>query len=210
MVLPLVLLLTLASLVVEPVVIAMTTAPYSPWSQAISDLGATSCGVLPSTSGEVEVCSPGWVLMNAGMAVSGVALVVSAVLLRRRFAASRGAAAAVVVAGVSTVGAAVVPLDVSAAGHVVVALPAFPAQAVAMFLLAGTVGRALGGRWRVGFLVGGVVTAVATALFVAPTSWGVPFGAVERVAAYLLPLGLAAVAAALVVRRESMDAARTD
>lgn len=196
MVLPWFLALTLTSLLAEPVVIAMTTSPYSVARQAISDLGVTTCGPVPALSGDIEVCSPGWPLMNAAMALTGMALTICAALLRRHLGISVGAVIALVVAGVSTIGAAAIPLNVSFAGHLVAAMPAFPAQAVAMILLAKSFGYRLGPRWRVAFLLGGTITALCTVLFVAPASWELPFGVIERIAAYTLPAALTAVALA--------------
>lgn len=185
------LVLTVTSALVEPLVIARTRRPYSVTDQAISDLGATACGTVPGMHGDVDVCSPWWLVMNGSMVVAGLALAVAGLLLSRTLAIRPGARWAMVVAGLSTLGAGLVPLDVSFTGHVLLALPAFPAQAVLLLLLAGAVGRALSPRWRSLFLAGGLVTGGATLLFAAPASWGLPFGVVERVAAYVAPLLLA-------------------
>ena len=123
--------LSLASLLVEPFVIARVTAPYSFLHQAISDLGVTTCGPVAGIAGDVEVCSPAWPLMNAGLVVAGLALVLAALLLPRAVGAGRWSVALLVVAGLSTAGAGLLPLDVSEAGHLALALPAFPAQAAA-------------------------------------------------------------------------------
>ncbi len=207
----LVLLLTLSTAAVDPLVGLLTTAPYSFRTQAISDLAVSTCGTLDAAGGARTVCSPWWPLMSVAMVTTGVALVLSGLLLRRRLGAGRAALAALVVAGLGSVGVGLVPLDASVRWHTVLATPVFGALALAALLLARPVGSALGRGWSAAFTAGGVLSALASASILAPDAWQVPFGVVERLGAYLLPLLLAALGVRLLggdVRQDGLTARR--
>lgn len=185
------LVLTVASLAVQPVVVAAVTTPYSIAEQAISDLGVTSCGAAPEVSGtQTVVCSPWWPLMDAGIVVGGLAMVVAGLLLRGRGLGGPAVTVLLVVAGLSTVGAGAVPLDVSRSWHVALATPLFPAQNLALLLMAGPL-VAWGRGWRPVFWIAGVVGLLGTLALVVPI--GVPFGVAERAGAYPAVLVLAAL-----------------
>ena len=83
---------------------------------------------------------------------------------------------------------------------------AFPALAIASAALAGPVAGLAGPLWLPMLRGCALVTGAATVAFVLPTSWGVPFGLVERVAAYSLPLLLGLLAAQPALRRRRPSA----
>jgi hypothetical membrane protein len=183
--------LTVASLAVQPAVVAAVTTPYSVTEQAISDLGVTSCGAAPQDSGtQTVVCSPWWPLMDAGIVVGGLAMVAAGLLLRGRSLGGAAVTVLLVVAGLSTVGAGAVPLDVSRPWHVALASPLFVAQNLALLLMAGPLARR-GRGWRPTFLVAGTVGLLGTLAVVVPI--GVPFGLAERAGAYPAVIVLAAL-----------------
>lgn len=174
-----VLLLTVASLAVQPVVAMAVTTPYSWTRDAISDLGVTRCD--PST------CSPWWPVFSAGLLVGGSAMTAVGVLLRKYAAA----AALLVVAGVSTAAVGLVPLDVDRPLHLLVATPLFPAQNLAVLLL----GMRLVGAWRTTCVLAGAVGLLGSLAVVAPL--GVPFGVAERLGAYPAVVALAVLGVAV-------------
>lgn len=200
-----VLLLTLGTAVADPVVGAATTAPYSFVQQAISDLAISTCGPFVGSGSTRDVCSPLWPVMSVAMMVTGVALAGTGVLARRRLGAGRAALVLLAVAGACSVGVGLVPLDRSIAWHTALAVPIFPALALATALLARPLGTIAGRGWRSAFLAGAAVQAVALLAIVAPGPVDVPFGVAERVAAYLLPLLLGAFVVRLLVAPGSDD-----
>lgn len=189
------LVLTVASLVVQPLVAAATTTPFS-WTQdAISDLGVTTCGVDPEISGTTGVvCSPLWPLMNGGIVLGGVAMVLTGLLLGRTPLASRTAQVLLVVAGLSTLAVGLVPLDLHRELHLAVATPLFPAQNLALLVLAVR----LSGRWRVVLAGAGLLGLLGTLAIVVPL--GVPFGVAERLGAYPAVVVLAALGVRVLLR----------
>ena len=60
--------------------------PYSPRNNFISDLGATSCGILPGNIQHAAryVCSPEHHWMNVSFVLSGITIGIGAILLRAR------------------------------------------------------------------------------------------------------------------------------
>lgn len=183
------LVLTTTSLVVQPVVALAVTTPFSWVEDAISDLGVTTCGAPTEVSGtQGVVCSPLWPLMNAGLVVGGLAMVASGLLLRRTPLGGRVAVTLLVVAGVSTLAVGFVPLDLDRGLHLLVAAPLFPAQNLAVLLLARPL-RERGRAWQLGFAGAGLIGLFGTLAILAPL--GVPFGVAERLGAYPAVLALA-------------------
>lgn len=88
-----------------------TGGPYSLQFNLISDLGMTTCAPVADSFISRYVCSPGHGWFNAGMIVSGVALVVGGLLLRR----TPGFALAISGAALAVLG--FFPFDHNAAVH---------------------------------------------------------------------------------------------
>lgn len=186
-----------AGMVVEWAAAAVSTAPYSFLRQAVSDLGATTCGPLTYTDPPTQVCSPahGWV--NGVWIVAGLVIAASVVLLRRHLATERRRRSATWGAGMLAAGglfqAAVgaVPLDVDLALHTILALVGFVAQNLGL-ILAGLALRGRAGALAGAGIVGGVIGLASLLLFVAPTSWALPLGLIERISMYPYPIWLIA------------------
>lgn len=117
------------SLVAEAVAVAATwvdgSAPHDLARNVISDLGAVSCTVIPYPYGDVPVCSPASGMLNIAFVVTGLFMMVGAVLASRLLRPGRSRVAAAVlwvIVGLACVGSAV-PLDVDLALHTLLSLP---------------------------------------------------------------------------------------
>lgn len=181
----------LATFAVEYLAISLVSAPYDVARQAVSDLGATTCGPLDSYDPPLEVCSPAFLAVNATWVITGLLVAVGAWLLRPRAAGRVGVAGALLVVLAALMQAAVglVPVDGDLELHVLLALVGFLAQAVGLPLLGaaqrrrpGPHGRALGTivLWL------GLATVVGAALLTLVTLGlgSLPLGIVERVVIY--------------------------
>ncbi|WP_235564950.1 DUF998 domain-containing protein [Modestobacter sp. Leaf380] len=170
-------LLTLQFFVLEAVAIARFPG-YSRTGQVISDLGTD--------------LSPGAALMNASFIAQGVLIVAGGVLLRPGLIGLGGRLAVVLLsaAGVGTLLVGLFPSDTGGAAHTVGAI---------LYLLGGGLGlMALAYAVRprseaVGTTLAllGLVGVIATVLFGTAVTGLLGEGGTERLAAYVLPLGLA-------------------
>ena len=158
---------------------------YSVRDNAISDLGVTVCGGFSEQGQQVrEVCSPWHQLFNAGMVVSGVLIVIGALLLHGWWDSRSGRTGTSVIAltglSVSIVGLA--PWDTHPGVHDFAALGQAVTQWLAMGLLAVAAGR---GHFR---------------RLIIEVHW-VGFGGAERLSFDTLSLWTALVGATLLRRR---------
>jgi hypothetical membrane protein len=177
-------LLTLQFFVVETIAELRFDAPYSRIDDVISDLGTSA--------------SPGAQLMNASFVLQAALILGGALLLRPVLPGGAGRAATVLLgaaaAGVLLVG--VFPSDGNSAMH---------ATGAVLYLLAGGLGlialayalrprsEALGTT----LVLLGLIGTAATVFFLAGVGLFLGEGGTERVAAYVLPLGLALAGPAL-------------
>ncbi|GAA1196757.1 hypothetical protein GCM10009585_12560 [Brevibacterium paucivorans] len=178
---------------------------YSVRDNAISDLGVTVCGGFSEQGQQVrEVCSPWHQLFNAGMVVSGVLIVIGALLLHGWWDSRSGRTGTSVIAltglSVSIVGLA--PWDTHPGVHDFAALGQAVTQWLAMGLLAVAAER---GHFRRLTIVALVVSLVGFAAFLAALEgvevpW-VGFGGAERLSFDTLSLWTALVGATLLRRR---------
>ncbi|GGF99130.1 hypothetical protein GCM10007304_11260 [Rhodococcoides trifolii] len=163
-----------AMLAVQPLYILVevalsftTSSPYSLLDNTISDLGATTCTDITYAYGPVAVCSPLHAVMNGAFVVSGIALIVGALLSRRSWPERRSSTVAlwlIAVGGVSSVATGLVPLDVDLELHVLVSAPSFIALQLAMFAAA----RAFTGFGWIStsaWIIGAVTVASSVAFF---------------------------------------------
>src|SRR5687768_4963924 len=171
-------LLTLQFFVVEAVAESRFTGPYSRADDVISALGAAD--------------SPARQLMNASFVLQGALILAGTLLLRR--ALLRGAAQAVpVLLGAAALGVLLVgvfPLDGNATLHAIGAVLYLVGGGLGLIALAYAVrprSEALGSALALLGLVG----TAATVLFLTGVTSYLGDGGTERVAAYVLPIGLA-------------------
>lgn len=173
----------MASAVLLPVqllVVLRWPQGYSVRDNAISDLGVTVCGGFSEQGQQVrEVCSPWHQLFNAGMVVSGVLIVIGALLLHGWWDSRSGRTGTSVIAltglSVSIVGLA--PWDTHPGVHDFAALGQAVTQWLAMGLLAVAAGR---GHFRRLIIVALVVPLVGFAAFLAADIAGRPRALLNR------------------------------
>jgi hypothetical membrane protein len=176
--------LTVAYLLVQPVVAAAWPTPYDLATNTISDLGVTSCGShLQFDDRVVYACSPRHALMNTVFVLVGLLTAAGAVLTRaiwpRRRLASLGVAF-VVLAGVGGIVLGLAPSNVNLAAH----------GAGSLLQVPGAVGPLLLGvaAWRVQRPVAafsvlcGVVGSAASLLFFSQVYLGLGPGGMEHLA----------------------------
>jgi hypothetical membrane protein len=112
--------MTVAYLLVQPVVAAAWPTPYDLATNSISDLGVTSCGDLQQFDRVIYVCSPRHALMNTVFVMVGLLTTAGAVLTRpvwpRRRVTAVGVAF-VVLAGVGGIVVGLAPANVNLAAH---------------------------------------------------------------------------------------------
>ncbi|MGC5617276.1 DUF998 domain-containing protein [Georgenia sp. Z1491] len=190
-----------------------SSAPYSFAEQAISDLGWVGCGASDAyPDGPVEICSPEHTVLNVAWIVTGLAFAAAALALRRVLpVGKRGGIGAwlLVAGGLGQAGAGLWPSDVDLTLHTIIAMIGFLAQSVALILIGSgwLRSRAALGRTT---LIAGIVTIFGLLLLMAPTAWSLPFGILERAAAwpFLLWLVLAGAAAMRASRAPDARGAR--
>lgn len=194
-------------MVVEQIVSRGWDGTYSFAYNYVSDLGAVNCDLQHG----MTVCSPHHAWMNASFALQGVLIAVGALLVRGVFSPRRSYTVALGVlaaSGMALIGVAAFPEDVRPMGHVMAAMAHFVlggAGIVTMgvLLLRDARKSAIAGWLSLG--VGGAVV-LATVLLALQKEpiWnvmGLMEGAVERIAAYGIPLWFAGMGAGLLVRR---------
>jgi hypothetical membrane protein len=175
--------MTVAYLLVQPVVAAAWPTSYDLATNSISDLGVTGCGDLQQFDRVVYVCSPWHALMNAvfvmvGLLTAGGAVLTRAVWPRRRVTAV--GVAFVVLAGVGGIVVGLAPANVNLAAH----------GAGALLQVPGAVGPLLLGvaAWRVQRPVAafsvlcGVVGSAASLLYFSQVYLGLGPGGMEHLA----------------------------
>ena len=176
--------LTVAYLLVQPVVAAAWPTPYDLTTNSISDLGVTGCGDFRRPDGSVVyACSPRHALMNAVFVVVGVLTAAGALLTRgiwpRRQLTWVGVAF-IVLAGVGGILVGLAPADVNLAVH----------GAGALLQVLGAVGPLLLGvaAWSVErpvaafSLLCGVIGSAACVLYFSGSYLGLGHGGMERLA----------------------------
>ena len=194
--------LTVAYLVVQPVVAAAWPTPYDLATNSISDLGVTGCGDFRQFDDRmIYACSPRHQLMNTVLVVVGVLTSAGALLTRdlwpRRRLTTVGVAF-VVLAGLGGILMGLAPADVNLAAH----------GAGALLQVPGAVGPLLLGvaAWSVRpgvaafSLVCGVVGSAACLLFFGRSDLGLGLGVMEHLAFDPLTVWTTALGAVLLGR----------
>ena len=176
--------LTVAYLVVQPVVAAAWPTPYDLATNSISDLGVTRCGSYPQLADRVvHACSPRHALMNTVFVLVGLLTAAGAVLTRGVWPPRRltwVGVAFVVLAGVGGILVGLAPANVNLAAHAVGALLQVPG-AVGPLLLGVAAWRAQ--RGVAAFSVGcGVVGSAACLLYFSGSDLGLGLGVMEHLA----------------------------
>jgi hypothetical membrane protein len=167
---------------VAQVVVAAASAGYGWGGNTISDLGNTACGMY----GGKFVCSPWHLGMNLSLIILGLTMTAGAVLLRRRFAASKQITfgfGCMALAGVGTVVAGVFPENSVGAIHAIGAALPFVLGNVGMIVL-GLGLKRLPVVLRAYTVVSGLLGLIALTLFLVGIHMSIGPGGMERLAAY--------------------------
>lgn len=176
---------------------------YSLTKNAISDLGVTSCGPYVDGSALVrEICSPWHTAFNMGLVVTGILMIVGALLLHGRWDGVAGRVGTVLmsVAGACVVVVGLTPWNLNPDLHDVAAITQALAQWLAMLLLARAAGSGLFRQLTVA-----TVTVSVLGFFVflsALEGVNIPFvgiGVAERLAFDTLTLWVAITGSAVLV-----------
>ena len=182
--------LTLQFFLVQGIVQAAWTTPFSLAHNMISDLARETCGPLPRAPGIDFACSPWHALMNASIIANGLLIPLGVWLTRRRWPPNR----------LMTLSLAMIAL--TAPGHFMVGLwpsdtgPTMHFLGAASILLLGNPGMVIGGfaSWRqrragaIASIALGVAGIAGTILFTRETDFGIGLGGMERVAFYPLTI----------------------
>lgn len=181
--------------VAQAIVQAAWLAPFSLSRNYISDLGNTTCGPFPVGNAVVEVCSPWHAVMNASFIALGIGIVLGGAALgprQRSGTALRFAKGLIGLAGPGIVLVGLFPEDQNLPIHKLGAGVQFISGNLGLMVLGFTGCRAASGiRTDLAAGVLGFCGLVATGLFAADWYAGIGVGAMERIAAYPLPIWLA-------------------
>ena len=182
--------LTLQFFVIQGVVEAAWSTPFSLAHNMISDLARETCGPLYRAPGIEVACSPWHALMNASILANGVLIPSGAVLTRRLWPACREMTVALAMIALTAPGhlmVGVFPSDTGTLGHMVGA---------GSILALGNPGMVVAGwaawgerRWQaVASMVLGATGIAGTILFLYMIDLGLGLGGMERVAFYPLTI----------------------
>jgi hypothetical membrane protein len=176
--------------VVQGIVQAAWTTPFSLAHNMISDLARETCGPLLRAPGIDVACSPWHALMNASIIANGVLIPLGAMLTRRLWPRSRPMTVALVAIALTAPGHFMVGFWPSDTG------PSMHLMGAGTILALGNPGMVLAGlaAWRerrsqaVTSLILGVAGIAGTLLFLNDIDLGIGLGGMERVAFYPLTL----------------------
>jgi hypothetical membrane protein len=182
--------------IVQVIVQAAWTTPFSLMANYISDLGNTTCAPYPVDS-NMYVCSPWHAGMNASFIVQGVIILLGAALIYRAFPAGQTRTVGLVLLALAGPGSILVglfPENVNITLHTIGAAAHFVSGNLGIAVL----GIAIAAAHRqtalaVYSITSGSVGLLATALFISGNYLGTGIGGMERIAAYPLPLWLIVV-----------------
>jgi hypothetical membrane protein len=179
--------------------LAWREVPYDWRLNAISDLGARSCGVFDDRM----VCSPLHTVMNVSLILLGVAMAAGAVLLWGQLRRDRVAFSMIAVAGIGAIIVGFFPEDSVFWIHIAGADLAFLVGNVALIVFAFTLNAP---RWLTWYsVVSGVVSLIAMVLFLTHNRFFFDLGGMERMTAYPQTIWLIVFAAYLLTRRRGLD-----
>lgn len=175
---------------VQAVVQLAWPTPFSLRRNYISDLGNTVCAPFPPGS-SMMVCSPWHAGMNASFALTGVLILLGAVLFGTQHGTRLGkfGLALIAGAGVGFMLVATFPENMRTAPHRFGAALHFIGGNLGLVLLGAALRRSEARpRWALVTIAAGMLGLLSTALFVSGHDLGAGIGGMERLAAYPVPL----------------------
>jgi hypothetical membrane protein len=173
--------------VVQVVVASAWKPPYSWRLNAISDLGATTCGQFDGR----DVCSPLHGLMNISLILLGLSMALGSALMYQQLRTSRGGYCLMAAAGVGAVLVGLFPEDTTHWAHITGADLAFLLGNIALVVFGFSLRLP---RWLSWYsIVSGAVALAALYLFLSQNRFFLGLGGMERVVAYPMTLWLVAM-----------------
>jgi len=179
---PLIYVLCLQYLVVQPIVAAAWPQTYNWSSNLISDLGNTACG---QYSGRY-VCSPDHAGMNASFIMLGLTMAIGSLLIYQEFRKNRGSHVGFSLMGLAGVGTVLVglfPENVNSFGHGLGAFFGLLVGNLSMMILALAIRQARNG-FRLYTFLSGLLSTLAFVLFMTKINFGLGQGGMERFVSY--------------------------
>jgi hypothetical membrane protein len=173
------------------------TPPYSWRLNAISDLGATGCGLFDD---ERFVCSPLHSLMNASLVLLGLGMVIGSVLLYLQLRRSRVGFSLMATAGVGAILVGIFPEDSIFWAHIVGQDLAFVFGNIALIVFGLTLRFPRWFKWY--SIASGSVALVALFLFLSHHRFFLELGGMERVVAYPLIIWLIVAGVYTAIKRD--------
>jgi len=158
---------------------------YSWRLNAISDLGATHCGLFDD---DRLVCSPLHGVMNASLVLLGIAMVVGSVFLYSKLRSSRVAFSLMAVAGIGAILVGIFPEDSVFWAHIAGQDLAFVFGNIALIVFGFSLRFPRWFRWY--SVVSGAIALIALFLFLSHHRFFLGLGGMERVVAYPLIIWL--------------------
>ena len=177
--------------IVQVIVQAAWTTPFSFITNFISDLGNTACAPYPPDSTSY-VCSPRHALMNASFVFLGVTRIFGAVLIRRAVPGGRLrniGLGLITLSGLGVILVGLFPENVNIGWHRIGAGLDLVGGNLGIALLGASIWETDRRSWLGAYsIVSGVVGLVALWLFVSDRDLGLGIGGIERLTAYPIPI----------------------
>lgn len=190
-------LLSFQFFILQAVAASSWQSPLYSWRlNAISDLGATSCGMFDDRL----VCSPLHSVMNTSLILLGIGMVVGSVLLYVTLRRSRVAFLLMALAGVGVALVGVFPEDSIFWAHIVGQDLAFVFGNIALIIFGLTLRFPRWFKWY--SIASGLVALVALMLFLSHQRFFLELGGMERVVAYPLIVWLIVTGMYTAVKRD--------
>jgi hypothetical membrane protein len=173
--------LTVEYFIVQLIVAADWSHPYSLSNNTISDLGNSSCGLY----GNRYVCSPLHNLMNASLIVLGLFMIFGSLLIYQEFKKNKLSLvgfSSMLIAGVGTAMVGLFPENTVSLLHYTGALMPFLVGNIGIVILGSTLDLPRSLRYYT--LITGIVALISLPFFISKTYLGIGEGGIERVVAY--------------------------
>ncbi|MEB4615850.1 DUF998 domain-containing protein [Leucobacter sp. M11] len=194
--------LQLCTIVAELIAAAAFVPRYNWVTNTISELGVSTCTTEFDPRSGVEACSPLADLMNGAMVVSGISLVLLALVLFRSRGFSGVAGVLWVIAGLGSIATGFVALDSSSELHQLVSMPLFFGGPLAIALGAF---QFRGGVRLAGIILGGIALALGVLFSTTDLVYGIG-GLIERLVIW--PSLAWVLVLAILASRQAREAAR--
>lgn len=169
---------------IEAIVIRASSAPYSFLNQPMSDLGVIACGTDTYVLADYAICSPHHWLMNWTFFLTGLAILIGAVLLYPLWPKIRSVRIASIFIGIFGVSygiSGIIPADIDFYWHTLTALPGMVVQIPAMILISIAIYKKMTRIFWWTIICTIVTTAALLSLFLQAIFTELPGGLLQRI-----------------------------